>query len=206
MKIALFGASGRVGQAFIKQAAADEQFDIYALARSQPAELPLPKDRVVIGNARCREDVRRVIKDAEIVISCLGTDGNDTLSAAMAHILAIMREEHIERLITIGTAGILDSRYEPGKFRFETNESKRRQTRAAKEHAKVYEMLKDSSLDWTIICPTYLPDGTATGVYRAERNVLPEGGTSITVGDTADFLYRELVTGEYVGYRAGLAY
>ncbi|WP_338444050.1 SDR family oxidoreductase [Bacillus spizizenii] len=206
MKIALFGASGRVGQAFLKQAAADEQFDIYALVRSQHAELPLPKDRIVMGNARRREDVKKVVKDAEIVISCLGTDGDDTLSAAMANIIDIMKEQHIKRLITIGTAGILDSRYEPGKYRFETNESKRKLTRAAKEHAKVYEMLKDSSLDWTIICPTYLPDGTATGVYRTERDVLPEGGTSITVGDTADFLYRELVTGEYVGYRTGLAY
>ncbi|MDR4434579.1 NAD(P)-dependent oxidoreductase [Bacillus tequilensis] len=206
MKIALFGASGRVGQAFIKQAAADGQFDVYALVRSQHTELPLPKDRIVMGNARSREDVKKVMKDAEIVISCLGTDGDDTLSAAMTHIIGIMRKQHIKRLITIGTAGILDSRYEPGKFRFETNESKRRQTRAAKEHAKVYEMLKDSSLDWTIICPTYLPDGTAAGVYRAERDVLPEGGKSITVGDTADFLYRELITGEYIGYRVGLAY
>lgn len=109
-------------------------------------------------------------------------------------------------LLRSAPQGILDSRYEPGKYRFETNESKRKQTRAAKEHAKVYEMLKESSLDWTIICPTYLPDGTAIGVYRTERNVLPEGGTSISVGDTADFLYRELVTGEYVGYRVGLAY
>ncbi|MFP7231687.1 SDR family oxidoreductase [Bacillus subtilis] len=206
MKIALFGASGRVGQAFLKQAAADEQFNIYALVRSQPAELPLPKDRIVTGNARCREDVKNVMKDAQIVISCLGTDGDDTLSAALTHILDIMLEQHIKRLITIGTAGILDSRYEPGKYRFETNESKRKLTRAAKEHAKVYEMLKESSLDWTIICPTYLPDGTATGVYRTERSVLPEGGTRISVGDTADFLYRELVTGEYAGYRVGLAY
>lgn len=206
MKIALFGASGRVGQAFLTQASADEQFDIYALVRSHHAEVPLPKDRIIIGNARRREDVKKVVKDAEIVISCLGTDGDDTLSEAMANILAIMREQHIKRLITIGTAGILDSRYEPGKYRFETNESKRKLTRAAKEHAKVYEMLKDSSLDWTMICPTYLPDGTATGVYRTERDVLPEGGTSITVGDTADFLHRELVTGEYIGYRAGLAY
>ncbi len=87
------------------------------------------------------------------MISCLGTDGDDTLSTAMAHILSVMEEQHIKRLITIGTAGILDSRYEPGKYRFETNESKRKQTRAAKEHAKVYEMLKESSLDWTIICP-----------------------------------------------------
>lgn len=60
MKIALFGASGRVGQAFLKQAAADEQFDIYALVRSQHAELPLPKDRIVMGNARRREDVKKL--------------------------------------------------------------------------------------------------------------------------------------------------
>ncbi|MBP3048302.1 SDR family oxidoreductase [Bacillus subtilis subsp. subtilis] len=206
MKIALLGASGRVGQAFLTQAAADERFDIFALIRSQHADLPLSKDRTVMGNALRLEDVKKIMENAEIVISCLGTDGDDTLSTAMAHILSTIEEQHIKRLITIGTAGILDSRYEPGKYRFETNESKRKQTRAAKEHAKVYEMLKESSLDWTIIFPTYLPDGTATGVYRTERNVLPEGGTSISVGDTADFLYRELVTGKHVGYRVGLAY
>ncbi|MEC1650495.1 NAD(P)H-binding protein [Bacillus vallismortis] len=206
MKIALLGASGRVGQAFLKQAAADEQFDIYTLLRAQHSGIPLPEDRLIMGNARRREDVEKVVKDAEIVISCLGTDGDDTLSVAMANIIAIMKEQHIKRVITIGTAGILQSQYEPGKYRFETSESKRKLTRAAKEHAKVYEMLKESSLDWTIICPTYLPDGAATGEYRVERNVLPEGGTSITVGDTADFLYHELITGEYAGYRAGLAY
>ncbi|WP_121642234.1 NAD(P)-dependent oxidoreductase [Bacillus vallismortis] len=206
MRIALLGASGRVGQAFLKQAAADGQFDMYALLRAQQSGLPLPEDRLIMGNARRREDVEKVVKDAEIVISCLGTDGDDTLSVAMANIIAIMKEQHIKRVITIGTAGILNSRYEPGKYRFETSESKRKLTRAAKEHAKVYEMLKESSLDWTIICPTYLPDGAATGEYRVERNVLPEGGTSITVGDTADFLYHELITGEYAGYRAGLAY
>ncbi|KAF1680355.1 NAD(P)-dependent oxidoreductase [Bacillus sp. SKDU12] len=206
MKIALFGASGRVGQAFLKQAAANGQFTIFALVRSHHTELPLPKDQVIMGNARRLEDVKKIVKDADIVISCLGTDGDDTLSAAIANILDIMKEQQIKRLITIGTAGILNSRYEPRKYRFETNESKRKKTRAAKEHAKVYEMLKDSSLDWTIICPTYLPDGIASGGYRAQRDVLPEGGTSITVGDTADFLYHELVTEEYIGCRVGLAY
>ncbi|MBL6007610.1 NAD(P)H-binding protein [Bacillus sp. 2CMS4F] len=206
MKIALFGATGRVGQAFLRLAGTNEQLDIYALIRSSNDKLGLPKERIVIGNARCREDVKEVMKDAEIVISCLGTDGDDTLSAAMTHILAIMQEKHIKRLITIGTAGILNSRCEPGKYRFETNESKRKLTRAAKEHAKVYDMLRDSSLDWTMICPTYLPDGEAAGEYRAERNVLPAEGKKITVGDTAAFLYHELLTGDYIGCRVGLAY
>ncbi|MCC8352791.1 NAD(P)-dependent oxidoreductase [Bacillus sp. AF23] len=206
MKIALFGATGRVGQAFLRLAGTNEQLDIYALIRSSNDKLGLPKERIVIGNARCREDVKEVMKDAEIVISCLGTDGDDTLSAAMTHILAIMQEQHIKRLITIGTAGILNSRCEPGKYRFETNESKRKLTRAAKEHAKVYDMLRDSPLDWTMICPTYLPDGEAAGDYRAERNVLPAEGKKITVGDTAAFLYHELLTGDYIGCRVGLAY
>ncbi|MBU5246501.1 NAD(P)H-binding protein [Bacillus halotolerans] len=206
MKIALFGATGRVGQAFLRLAGTNEQLDIYALIRSSNDKLGLPKERIVIGNARCREDVKEVMKDAEIGISCLGTDGDDTLSAAMTHILAIMQEQHIKRLITIGTAGILNSRWEPGKYRFETNESKRKLTRAAKEHARVYEMLRASSLDWTMICPTYLPDGEAAGEYRAERNVLPAEGKKITVGDTAAFLYHELLTGDYIGCRVGLAY
>lgn len=206
MKIALFGATGRVGQAFLRLAGINEQLDIYALIRSSNDKLGLLKERIVIGNARCREDVKEVMKDADIVISCLGTDGDDTLSAAMTHILAIMQEQHIKRLITIGTAGILNSRCEPGKYRFETNESKRKLTRAAKEHAKVYDMLRDSSLNWTMICPTYLPDGEAAGDYRAERNVLPAEGKKITVGDTAAFLYHELLTGDYIGCRVGLAY
>ncbi len=43
MKIALLGASGRVGQAFLTQAAADERFAIHALIRSQHADLPFQK-------------------------------------------------------------------------------------------------------------------------------------------------------------------
>ncbi|CAI6245621.1 hypothetical protein NRS6120_05780 [Bacillus subtilis] len=74
MKIALLGASGRVGQAFLTQAAADERFDIFALIRSQHADLPLSKDRTVMGNARRLEDVKKIMENAEIVISCLGTD------------------------------------------------------------------------------------------------------------------------------------
>lgn len=52
MKIALFGASGRVGQAFLKLAGNDEQLDIYALLRSPNNKIGLPKERIVIGNAR----------------------------------------------------------------------------------------------------------------------------------------------------------
>lgn len=130
----------------------------------------LPPERISTGNARNRDDVQHVITGSDMVISCLGTDGDDTLSVSMKHVIDIMEEENMKRLITVGTAGILKSRQHPQKFRFETNESKRKLTRAAEEHAKVFTMLEASGLDWTAICPTYLPDGEATGVYRFEKD------------------------------------
>ncbi|WP_269775475.1 NAD(P)-dependent oxidoreductase [Bacillus siamensis] len=206
MKIALLGATGRVGQAFIKEAQKHGHIEIFALVRSAGTALPIPEKHIITGNARRREDIGRLISKADTVVSCLGTDGDDTLSAAMIHIIDSMKQHHVQRLITIGTAGILQSRTMPDKYRFESSESKRKSTRAAKEHARVYERLLAEDIDWTIICPTYLPDGEAAGVYRFEQDQLPEGGTEITVGDTAHFLYRELMNPQFVRKRVGLAY
>ncbi|OAZ63531.1 MULTISPECIES: NAD(P)-dependent oxidoreductase [Bacillus] len=206
MKIALLGATGRVGQAFIKEAQKHGHIEIFALVRSAGTALPIHEKHIITGNARRREDIGRLISKADTVVSCLGTDGDDTLSAAMIYIIDSMKQHHVQRLITIGTAGILQSRLMPDKYRFESSESKRKSTRAAKEHARVYEMLLAEDIDWTIICPTYLPDGEAAGVYRFEQDQLPEGGTEITVGDTAHFLYRELMNPQFVRKRVGLAY
>ena len=72
----------------------------------------------------------------------------------------------------IGTAGILQSRTTPNSLRYQSSESKQKSARAAKEHHKVYDILKQTTLEWTIVCPTYLP----------------EGGAEISVPDTAEFI------------------
>ncbi|KAF6618583.1 NAD(P)H-binding protein, partial [Paenibacillus sp. EKM208P] len=79
-------------------------------------------------------------------------------------------------------------------------------TRAAEEHRRVYELLRESALDWTIVCPTYLPDGARTGIYRVEKDFLPEGGSQINTADTADFTYRQCKSYEFVRTRVGIAY
>ena len=94
----------------------------------------------------------------------------------MPHIIEAMENEGIQRIITIGTAGILQSRTTPNLLRYQSSESKRKLTRAAEEHHKVYNLLKQSTLEWTIVCPTYLPDGESLGDYRVERDFLPVDG------------------------------
>jgi putative NADH-flavin reductase len=124
----------------------------------------------------------------------------------MPLIISAMEKHGIRRIITIGTAGILNSRLTPGVLRYQGGDSNRKLTFAAEEHEKAFRLLENSSLDWTVVCPTYLPDGEARGNYRTEKDFLPENGREITVGDTAEFAFRELEHPEFRQCRVGLAY
>ncbi|WP_088009172.1 NAD(P)-dependent oxidoreductase [Indiicoccus explosivorum] len=203
MRIALFGSTGRTGSEIMKRALKDGHH-VTVLARRQVSGHPNLK--VVIGDARNRDDVKAAITGADAVISALGTDRSTTLTEAMPLIIGAMEAEGIRRIVTIGTAGILNSRLTPGALRFQGGDSKRRSTFAAEEHESVYRMLEASDLDWTVVCPTFLPDGEARGGYRTEKDFLPEGGSEITTDDTAAFAYRELFDARYNKSRAGIAY
>ena len=206
MRILILGMTGRVGSEIAKLALEDKH-QVTALVRT-PEKITSKDENlsVIKGDVTIKEDVERAMKDADAVISALNTDGGETLTESMPLIIEAMKAEGIKRIVTIGTAGILNSRVEDDVLRYQSSESKRKLTRAAEEHHKTYELLEASELDWTVVCPTYLPDGEATGEYREERNYLPENGKKITVGDTAEFAYKQLESDEYVQSRVGIAY
>lgn len=206
MRIALFGGTGRVGR-YILDMLLDENIEVAVLARS-PEKLTSssPLLKVIKGDVLHKEDVEQTIQGADAVISALGTDKQNTLQRSMPHIIEAMEAHNINRLLTIGTAGILDARSEPGTYRFASSESKRRSTTAAEDHAKVYEMLQTTGLVWTIICPTYLPDGEEHGKIRAEEDFLPKDGYKITTADTAAFTVHLLLHPAYERKRVGITY
>ena len=206
MRILILGMTGRVGSEIAKLALEDKH-QVTALVRT-PEKITSNDDNLSVekGDVTIKEDVERAMKDADAVISALNTDGGETLTESMPLIIEAMKAEGIKRIVTIGTAGILNSRVEDDALRYQSSESKRKLTRAAEEHHKTYELLEASELDWTVVCPTYLPDGEAAGEYREERNYLPEDGKKITVGDTAEFAYKQLESDEYVQSRVGIAY
>ncbi|WP_430788859.1 NAD(P)-dependent oxidoreductase [Virgibacillus flavescens] len=206
MKILVLGASGRVGQKIAEQALAD-QHDVTAFVRT-PEKLNMPDDSLTIfkGDVLNNNDLNRAMKEMDLVISALNTDKNNTLQRSMPGIVDAMKQNNISRIITIGTAGILNSRTEPDLYRFQSNESKRRKTTAAEDHLTAFHYLEKTDLDWTVVCPTYLPEGEAEGNYRVEKNALPEGGNRITVGDTANFTYSLINSEDFLKSRVGIAY
>ncbi|MED1470300.1 NAD(P)-dependent oxidoreductase [Bacillus salipaludis] len=207
MNICLFGATGRVGSIILANALSD-QHDVQALVRN-PDKLSLIEDSrlsMIEGNAFEESKIAQVIKGADVVISALNTDGMSTLSDSIPLIIKNMKSEGIKRIVTIGTAGILQARSAPQLYRFQSTESKRKTTRDAEEHLRAYLILKESGLEWTIVCPTYLPLGERIGQYRYEKDVLPENPSSISVFDTGDFAYQQMFRDEFVGFRVGLTY
>lgn len=206
MNILILGATGRVGSHLLALALNDSH-QVTALVRA-PEKIQIDSDRLTIiqGNVLNPDDIGHAMHGVDVVISALNTDGTTTLTESMPLIMDAMYKEGIKRIITIGTAGILQSRTTPDVLRYQSSESKRKSVRAAEEHHKTYSLLEQSALDWTIVCPTYLPDGKCVGVYRIERDFLPVDGVEISVQDTASFAYSQIDSSDFIKARVGIAY
>ena len=117
MNILLLGATGRVGSCILNHAL-EAGHHVNALVRNtDKIERQDEKLGIILGSVLNAESIRESIEEADLVISALGTDGGTTLSESMPLIIKAMQEEGVGRIITIGTAGILESRTEPGKLR-----------------------------------------------------------------------------------------
>lgn len=207
MKLLLLGASGRVGQK-IAELSIQDGIEVHALLRN-PERVPssmLEKISYTNGNVLNKKQIEEAISGSDMVVSALSTDGGNVLSESMPFIIETIKNEGISRIISVGTAGILQSRTEPDLLRYQSSESKRKLTRAAEDHHKAYTLLKESGLDWTIVCPTYLPDGDITGTYRVEKDFLPLDGSKISTGDTAHFTFSLIKEPRFSESRVGIAY
>jgi len=207
MNLLLLGGTGRVGSQILSRALADGH-NVTALVRSPEKLLQTANGRlrVITGNALNPHDLQAAMPGADAVISALSTDGADTLSKGMPLIVEAMQKAGVSRIITVGTAGILQSRTSSGLLRYQSGESSPKLLRANREHHLAYQTLANSRLDWTIVCPAYLPDGAETGKYRIEKDFLPENGREISVPDTAAFVYSLLFSQDYRKARVGIAY
>lgn len=110
MHILLLGATGRVGSHVLAQAL-QEGHQVTALVRS-PEKIRSHHENLTIvqGNVLTQEDLLRGIHGTEVVISALNTDGTSTLSDSTPLLIDAMYSEGVQRIITVGTAGILQSR------------------------------------------------------------------------------------------------
>ena len=164
MKLAIFGATGKSGQALVAQALAAGH-EVRALART-PAKLGSQAGlSIMAGDAADVAAVRETLAGCDAAISLLGNFNrkpNTEVSDATRTIVSVMEAQGPRRLVVVTTIGTGDS-FAPLRsplfkliIRFVAKEIWR-------DRERQEAVVRASVINWTIVRPGGLTDGTATG-------------------------------------------
>lgn len=185
MKLALFGASGRTGRRVLALALARGD-RVRALVRD-PAKLsPHRGLDVILGDARDPGAVAQTVIGADAVVIALGmrdiSASSTEFSDSVATIVEAARNAGVRRTVAIASAGVLPDAGGGLRNRHGTAGPYRH---VNAEHTRNYETLRDSGLDWTLMCPVDLKDDLAPRHVRWMYEDLPAGSGETGYDDLA---------------------
>ncbi|MFN7543140.1 MAG: NAD(P)-dependent oxidoreductase [Acidobacteriota bacterium] len=195
MRVLIFGATGAVGREVLAQAL-ELGHGVRALVRD-PAKLAVrhPNLEVMAGDALSAGDVDRAVQGQEAVVYCLGERAfgkETTLFSDSTRILIAAMEKHgVKRLVALTGIGAGDSKGHGGWI-YDWIVYPLITKRIYQDKDRQEDLIRGSSLDWTIMRAAAFTDGPKGGKLRATDQL--EGVTiaSITRADTAAFLLEQL--------------
>ena len=207
MHIIIFGATGQAGLQLVKQALW-KGHTVKAFGRNVYDIIDMENERLTLikGALFDEAEVREAIKGTDAVLSALGGafDGTDkTRSLGMKNIAAQMEATGVRRIIGIGGMGVLNA--DEKHLLLETEGYPAEYLPVGGEHLAAYEILKQSNLDWTFVCPPDIVNAEATGSFHTRADYPPEPVKSITTGDLALFMLGELEKNEFARKRVGIS-
>lgn len=208
MNLVVFGATGQVGKQIVQQALYMGH-RVRAFGRNVYTTGYLQTDNLelVQGALFDAAEVYNAIRGSDAVLSAIGggADGTDkTRTLGLKNIIAQMKKAGVKRIVAIGAEGILEANN--GKLLMEQEDYPQENIPVSMEHKKAWELLEESGLDWTYVCPSAILDQGPTGNFVTAADHLPASGKQhINAGDLALFMLNELSKNEYNGHRVGIA-
>ena len=202
MRLVILGASGRTGNHLVRQAIAMGH-DVTAFVR-KPNKLPLSHERlrVIIGDARDRFSVERVVQYAEAVINAIaiGADESETVQIdIMENIVTGMKKHGIVRFV-----GICDTHVQAPTNRTSVLTGRLGaflMTPSASRFARLSQLavhtVSRSTLSWSMVRAHQLSDQAFTGQYVVDTSNRSLNAR-VSRANAADFLLRIAVNGSHV--------
>jgi putative NADH-flavin reductase len=115
-----------------------------------------------------------------------------------------MDKANIKRIIAVSGFGILNALDDT--YLFHDTDFPPAQLAVSEEHFKAFELLKASSLNWTLVCCPQIVDKSATGLFTTNVSYLPVvNNNKIYSGDVALFMINELTVNEHNKERVGIS-
>lgn len=193
MNLALFGATGRTGRCLLEQALAAGH-RVTAFAR-RPERLPTgqPMLTVVAGDVLDPAAVDRAVRGQDAVLSALGIrpwTREPVLIEGTRHILTAMERHGVPRFICESSFGVGDSKEQAGWFTCFMIGLLMGRLFRQKELQE--SLIRQSRVDWIIVRPARLINGSRRGRYRAAEQLRPGLFGSISRADVAEFMLKQL--------------
>lgn len=200
MQLAVFGATGPTGQQLVKQAL-EQGHSVSVLART-PEKLAIQHSslRIVKGNVLDMAAVEETIAGSGAVLSCLGRrnpfSGKGDVWKGTHNIIVAMKKLGVRRLI-------VESAYAAGSSREFASPGMKLVTStvlgwAYHEKAVLEPDVMSSGLDWVIVRPPALRDGSRTGNYRVGEGLRLSVSDWINRADVADFMLKQVASDEWL--------
>ncbi|NNE67683.1 MAG: SDR family oxidoreductase [Pyrinomonadaceae bacterium] len=207
MNLAIFGATGKVGQELTKQAL-EAGHEVTALVRdTSKVEQTHQNLQLKTGDVFDVDDVNRTVKGKDAVIVVLG-DGRKGKVRAKGTELVInsMKANGVKRLIVQSTLGAGDS-YSTLNFFWKYIMFGLVLRSAFADHEEQERIVRKSGLDWTLVRPGAFTDGLLTGEYKSGEFEQDEDlELKISVADVAHFLLGQIGDEGSIGKAPGLSY
>ncbi|BCZ24230.1 SDR family oxidoreductase [Mycobacterium senriense] len=195
MKILVLGATGATGRLIVRDATASGHY-VVALVRAK-ARSDLPGAEVIEGDVRDEGTLARALDGCDAVVSALGTGMGlrevDLLTVATRALVSAMTRAGVRRLICISALGVGDSRYHGG-FVFDRLFQPLLLGRAYKDKERQEAAIRASALDWVVIRPAMLTNGSPRGRMRATTDLAGVHGGKIARADVAQFVVEQLTS------------
>ncbi|MEZ4826379.1 MAG: SDR family oxidoreductase [Bacteroidia bacterium] len=209
MKILVIGATGRAGRLLVEYSL-EKGYEVTAFGRNMD-DYPVshPNLSLITGDVMYPSLIDAGVAGHDIVLSVIGIRqfrGPITLlSTGIKNIIGVMERRGVKRLITITGAGILQENEDlliMENLSFPPNLQN-----ISLDHQRVYEALRTSHLDWTLVAPAFMHNGERTGKYVVKADYYPsKTQNQVSVEDVADFITREMEENKFLKKRVGIAH
>lgn len=201
-RILVLGATGPTGRQVVAQAL-DRGHEVTAFVRSPEKVAIAIADRICVLRGSVTDDAQALseaVRGQEAVISTLGVGQSlkpmGLIARSVPNIVQAMQKQGVRRLVFTSAYGVgetmrdvpLIPRTLIGLFLKEIYADK-----AAGE-----EVLRRSDLDWTLVYPVTLTNGTRAGGYRLGERLTLRGLPRISRADLADCLLSLVEGGTFI--------
>jgi putative NADH-flavin reductase len=210
MKIAIFGATGKVGRHLVDQALQrGDEVTVFVRDTSKLTTQRQERLKVVQGDVLDPKDVEQAVVGTDAVLSTIGhtkTSSKDVLTEGIKNIVAAMNKHGVRRLISLTGAGVRDPKDEPKLVdRIIGSLLELVQRDLLEDSIGQARVIKESDLEWVIVRAPVLNEGEKKGEYRIGY-VGKESGTRLSRADVADFMLKQTTDDTYLHQAPVISY